>query len=224
MNHSASFGIAILVTLGIILSFASRVHADETISTGSKDAANCYFGYVTVYQYCGVPFTTVAGGDIVSIDISVQEDGSDTDDFYIEIYDDSGGNPSVLQGTSDTVDAPPTATTKTSVTFSSPVFVAGGTKYWAVYKRTGFASVTDFYDIYTGAGSGDPAEHFDGSWVVLGNPGFQDVNIESAGPPSGGGGGSATSTVDQVHQNLYNGFVVFFAGFFGTLWMLRRKV
>jgi len=39
------------------------------------------------------------------------------------------------------------------------------------------------------------------------------------GPPDIGG---ATSTVDQMHDNLYYGFIVFFLSMFGMIWLMRK--
>jgi len=40
-------------------------------------------------------------------------------------------------------------------------------------------------------------------------------------PPSGDG--SATSSIEQSQQNLFNGFLIFFISFFGMIWLLRPR-
>jgi len=50
---------------------------------------------------------------------------------------------------------------------------------------------------------------------------------DTSGACEGGGGGggydpTATSTLDQAQRNLAQGFWIYFAGFFGMIWLLRK--
>lgn len=53
--------------------------------------------------------------------------------------------------------------------------------------------------------------------------------VAALAPPGAGGGGgqttgvSATSTVDQAEQNIFNGFVIFFMGMFITMWIFKKR-
>jgi hypothetical protein len=80
-----------------------------------------------------------------------------TDNIYCEIQEDDGGIPSgtvVTNGTSNSIVGNSLALTYSQITFawaSIPTLVPG-TRYWAVFKRSGAASDTDYYKIRYTAG------------------------------------------------------------------------
>jgi len=45
-----------------------------------------------------------------------------------------------------------------------------------------------------------------------------------SGPPAEGSTGGATSTVDQVHENVFHGFIIFFISFWFGMNLLRRRI
>jgi len=56
-----------------------------------------------------------------------------------------------------------------------------------------------------------------GSYTYYGEGNFQIVT-----PGGGGSSSTATSSVDQVQENLFNMWIVFFGTFISTVWLLRK--
>jgi len=79
---------------------------------------------------------------------------------------------------------------------------------------------------YTLAVTDDPTTAVD--WLIStgANPAPTDGNVVFCPPPLSPPDlttGSATSSVEQIQQNLFHGWVVFFATMFGIVWFFRRQ-
>lgn len=107
--------------------------------------------------------------------------------------------------------------------------------FWLVNEGDGSALGADLLDLYgknTSAGVNCPS-HLDGEaefwWAVL-NTGQSDWDqapeLFTVTQPEGGfeqSSTTASSTSDQVHQNLFNGFIIFGASAVFVIWNFRRR-
>lgn len=85
------------------------------------------FGSTRVASFYNSPLP----GNVQSIDIYLDDIGTNTGNLNIRIYDDSSGTPGTLLGSSDTVlRSSITASGFYTFNFSSPVTMVGGNNYW----------------------------------------------------------------------------------------------
>jgi len=90
-------------------------------------------GFLSSYQYHGQCFKLASAKDVKTVQVKIQKIGSPTD-ITAYIYNDSGGKPGSSLG-SCTIPASSVSSTNYSWvtgTFTSPISLAGSTKYWLV--------------------------------------------------------------------------------------------
>ena len=90
-------------------------------------------------------FATIGAGTLTTVKFCLRKVGSPSDYFYAMIFPDNGGSPALPNSgssplaTSNNVSASslPTSAAQVAFTFSAPLSLSAGTKYWVVIARTG---------------------------------------------------------------------------------------
>jgi len=205
------------------------VAADYTVTTGDADATNVAAGSSSNYL-TGSDFDTIGAGTIQTGWVKMNINAGSPTNFVVRLYESDGTNPTgspiaedATNHTTATSCAQETATV--NFDFGSPVSVNASTEYWIVVGIVG-GDGSNFYNSCRGnAGNTSTTGSTNTNWstgLTTNDISFEVTVVEGGG--GGGGSGVATSSLEQVQENVYYGFVVFFMSMFMTLWLLRGKL
>ena len=120
-------------------------------------SSNAGFGLVASNNQVAQSFTPGSSFSLARMDVIIAKFGAPTDNWFVEIQTNNAGLPSgtpVTNGTSNSYagTALTTTTQEWTITWSTPPSLSSGTKYWAVFKRSGSLDGSNAYvPIRTGA-------------------------------------------------------------------------
>lgn len=158
----------------------------DDFSSGEGVGANMQGGTATsgeTQQALGQSFLTGSAYSLAAIDLKIIRVLSPTDNVYLELV--SGSITGTVEGTSDDVvgSSLPTSvgTRKTRFTFSTPVSLSSGVRYYVRFLRDGARDTTNYYSWRT---SGDKAAEADydrdnNTWAATGDS--VDYSLETYG-------------------------------------------
>jgi len=169
-------------------------------------------------------FTTGADYDLTTADIWASSQGG-SDGLTLSIYDVSGGFPtgSPLFTSSTGTGWSSGSLNSQTVNFTDSCLPAGS--YTFVIARTGARDATNNWVLGRAAGSG-MSYRDSGVWstystgYALKSAIYGDAS-SCAGPTPDDN--SATSTIEQIQTNTFNGFIVFFISMFFAVWMFKKR-
>lgn len=209
---------------GIMFLLPTYAFANYTISTNTNVAALADWG--SVNERVGSHFVTIGAGTADSVDFCLKNDGGSPSGIVLLFMADSGGSPSTVIASSTASGAISTAQRYT-FTFSSPVSLSAATDYWimavpsgggSTLANCGLGSDTSGYATKYSSNNG-------ASWSTLTGT---TQNFSFLVTESGGGGGATTTTASTTmmsnpNQDVANGIYLYFVGFFGIIWLFRKR-
>lgn len=200
------------------------VQADCVVGTGGGTVNNAGFGNISNY-WTATQFTPSCSGTISAGVFRSRTSVPNSDNFRIYLESNSGGLPSNTVLAQDLTNvATDSACNDVNFTFEAPVDVVAGTVYWFVAGIPGGNAVSAPASCRGTAGGTYTTNSTDTTWngvtLTSFDMSFSMTVVEDVPEVPLGG---ATSTVEQVQQNLYNGMVLFFISFFGLVWVFRKK-
>lgn len=208
------------------------VFADSTITTTASMTPYVTFVYDNSQVNSAQSFTTTQAGTIAGVTFTVKANGSPSGTLTAAIHEDNAGEPAVAALASGTmaVSGITGSCADYTVTFSAPADVLNATSYWIVLSSSQAVSLTNNLN-QCGATSnvyaGGVSAYSDNSWNWT-NDTTSDarlvIDITDSGPSPAVDLGGATSTIEQAQGNLSTAFYLYFIAFFGTVWLLRRRV
>jgi len=224
------------VVATIMLSFyavwfsPSIARADYTLTTTTTNNNIGTMGNSTTHRRA-TKVDIATSGTIQSGTVGLGVASSPPATWHLSVYTDSAGTVgTLLDSTADTtapaIDCVDDATNDASVAFSAPVALDAGQSYWFVSERSDALDTGGSFRI-CGDGASGTQKRDTGSWGGD-DSGEQRLQFDVVTGGGGGGGGATTSTttityIDNPTQDLFNGFVIFFMVFLGTVWLLRKK-
>jgi len=218
----------LIFVMSFILAFSvffGVAHADYSITNSTLPGTTVLnIRNSPTHGQTAVQFTTSDAGTISSLEAAFDVTGSPGTDLVVKIYTDTGGEPDTSLGTSDAIAVPDGCTTYPAV-FSTPVDVDASTAYWLVFDNESGSVDGGGNYLNCGDGTGNSLRWNGDSWDMFSDADIAyDISVVSEGGGGGGGGGgeSSTSTVDQIHRNLFSGFVLFFISMFFVVFVFKR--
>lgn len=124
--------------------------ASTSIQHRTKNLTQAVSGGTGLNSAVAQSFTAGVSTSVLSVSIRMYRTGTPTDDLYVTINTNATDRPSAtVLGTSANVSAASLSTDTgngswITFTFSSPVAITGGTKYWFVVERTGARDTTNY--------------------------------------------------------------------------------
>jgi len=212
----------IVVFFLVLALFPQGVFADETITSTALCNALTSVG-TAANEAVAQPFTPSIHGEIAALSFNISKNNTPVDNARWGIQADSAGSPSgVYLGSVDiapaAIAAYPTYTTFTDQALSATVEVFSGTQYWVVFSRTGAMHASDNYDDCGDAAGSGKKHYTTGAWSAVAETLRFSLTIAETPLPET----SSTSTPDQVQQNVFQGWLVFFLTFVFIVWFFRR--
>jgi len=215
----------LFAAVGFLVLFPAAVFADCTMQTNTAHNNAGFNVGDTTTLWNAVPFTPSCSGTVASTTIAAYTSGTGAVGNF-EIWTSSGGVPSARIGT-----AGPSKTVQTgscitmlSSTLPSPS-VTSGTEYWLVW-HTSTGAANNFWcnggtptGLYKNAdGATDPPA----SWYGASGAAYAVIDVVAGVTPPDVVDMTATSTIEQSQSNLAQAFWIYFACFFGMIWLLRK--
>jgi len=214
------------------LGFAYGTHADTVCThvdyNGSYDAVA--FGADSP-RFAAVSFSVPTDCTLTAASIGIFQVGTPDGIPFLSVFDNDSGNPGTLLEQGDDITPPGAYATDphATSTFSGTLVLAADTTYWLVASTTLPNSNGDTYvaDLTDSDMRGYKTKPFDSDVWDLGCSDTCTLSFEINGSdtptPDSYGGDQATSSVDQVENNLYHGFIVFFMTFVFIIWFFRKN-
>lgn len=219
----ARLGLIFMFFLGILL-LARQAHADTTYTSTGDNNEQYYVGRVNQRKVAQKVVITTSG--TISALTCAMNDYSAPADLTCDIQTDNGGNPSHYSIATTTVTAAESSTSCTDFTDTfTPVNITAGT-YWIVWETTG-SNNTNFWDACgntTSPAAPNDNRDMDNTlvWenILTGISRYSFTVVETT--PSATTA-TTTDTYSQSQENLYHAFILFLIGFFGMIYLIRRK-
>jgi len=213
--------VASTVCAPLVSMAATQCAAYENTSGGGLGGID--WGTTGTKQKIAQCFTVAASCTVGSVAMSAEKVATPVDSPTFSLYSSSGGNPLTLLETGSTPTLTSSYTWATS-TFAGTTTLSPGTTYCVVLDRTGSLSDTNYYQnqANNNAASSDAKKWNGSSWGTASSGYGLLYRVYSVDAVPAVTYYASTSTVDQVQTNLFYGVVVFFASFFGMIWLLRK--
>lgn len=222
---------------GLLLFLPAFVHA-ETINLGASVTTlqSCAYDDADRHQ-CAQAFTPSVNASDITWSGKVTAYNSPSIHLVLAVQGDSGGHPDGTDlGTLD-VDPAGLSTGTCSVgaathNFTITASLTGGTTYYLVFRKAAAVNASDWYTpCVDGGGTPIMQTEASGTWASSSNGELYGTITTTEGGGGGGGGATsttdkikyATSTAEQITQVYFNGFVLYFIGMFGFIWLLRKR-
>jgi len=218
------YGFVIGLIVGLALpTYASALDLCQSEALGSTTSVNGWGA--SSAQNSLLSATIVLSTDCTVAAISAKmrnHSGGSGMDAQLCIRSANDGGGSVL-GCTDSGSLSPTGSfTEVVGTVASPFYLVSGT-YYLYLTRTGALSNTDYWDI-AGDGS-DTVRAFyvpDGFWSNSPSTGPLGYALYEDNTPPDPNTGAATSSVDQIQENLGTAFYLFMLSMCIMVWMMRK--
>jgi len=215
----------------ILLFFVPVVSFAEQINLGTQgtDANQLGFGRSAEYERIAQPFTpSVSAADIAPAFYLVRA-AAITDNIVMTIRDARDGTVLATQtyaGASvNNVGGSECNSAATLAKFAtSTIALTGGVQYWVQLDRSGGQDAYPNVYFECGNNGASTAQVYNGTtWGTTSERFSGTIYLTAAAPAPSTSDGSATSTIEQAQQNLSTAFYLYFLGFLGMIWVLRRR-
>lgn len=218
------YGLLVGLVCGLALpTYASALDLCQSEQLSSTTSVNGWGATTAQNSLLSTPI--VLSGDCTVAAISAKmrnhSGGSGMDaQLCIRSADDGGG--SVLGCTDSGSLAPTGSFSEVIGTVASPFYLTAGT-YYLFFTRTGAGSNTDYWDIAGAAATTIRAYYIpDGFWSNSPSTGQLGYGLYEDNTPPDPNTGAATSSVDQIQENLGTAFFVFLCSMCIMIWMMRK--
>jgi len=216
----------ILVALVLFSAFPLSTFASTCVSipSGSVDGASEAMGYPS-FDSAAQPFSVSSSCSVGIVSATVKSVGSPSTPLEYDIYS-GASTPTTLLGTSSP-SAVPSAYGLVDANFAGSVSLSSGVQYWLVLTTSG-SDASNYYAVQLQNPAivfGNNKYRYSGSWLNEVGYSFQEFYINAAAGMGSGASStiaSATSTIEQTQSNLFNAFFIFFASFYGMVWLMRK--
>jgi len=240
-NKNKKYARLLGIYLTVILFSVACPAFAETITWSSSTNDFDNLGVTSIKQ-AAEPFTPSANSSAAVVQAALSTGASNPgDDLVVSIETDNSNSPSgTVLGTATLVNgsiqASPCSTGVLTFPTVSGLSLTAGTKYWAVFSRSGSIGTPAFYMCFTDNVSG-LLQYLNGSnvWTTYGADLWGNVVLTAGG--GGGGGGVASSTlpfpgyeasttfqvIDNPNQDIANSIYLFIAGLWTMLLLFNRS-
>lgn len=209
-----------LCLLGVSTAHASTsIVIDNTYpSCGTRIAGNG-----TTATLLGQSFTATISGTLTSVTYKITSNGTPTDNLLIYFEADVAGSPSGVP--LDTITKVDPADGIYTDVFAGAPSIVSGSSYWIVFTRSGAVDSSNYLVMCrntSGVYAGGTNKDFSVTWQDQ-SPTDLSLTLLQDLPPSPALDTSATSTVNQTEQNVFNGFFVFLVTMWFVVWSFKKR-
>lgn len=219
------------IIIGLIVIPYTTYASDTYQALGDGSSTTCRLGDISDRTKNAQSFTVPSNFTLDTVATYFDgSDGSPADNVQILLASDSSGSPGSTLATGSYTTPADSAWATTTLSYS----LTSGTTYWLVWSRSGSLDGSNFRRMYgttLSSYSGNAAVYNGSSWSntpIIGVCTALDFTATLAMTTGVGGEGtatdtSATSTIDQVQNNLFYGFCIFFMTFLTIIYLFKKR-